>query len=235
MRLSIVTAACLLVSAFLASTLVCSPTSADVIHLLDGKKVDGRVIEYVDQHLRIELTDGKVIIRKITDVERIEFAKPPSDSQPEAIESELKRVIDEAKPLLKTKTRTNAGIAMYLYTSDTDPEIRDNEVGYKCYSGGGYSGSRNVPVNRAFVQQEYGRMGERRIELDPGPPYKIINRHVTIKPGEVVNLGRILLERQEFEGTASIRGTVRDTKGNPIPGVHGFRFATCKIVKFTKT
>ena len=211
----------IIVTSFLfCASLVCSPTAADVIHFGNGKKVDGRVIEYVDQHLRIELPDGKVIIRKITEVERIEFAQPASALEP-VIDAELEKAIKEAKKLLDVPAkRPKAGIAMYLYTEDPDAVIPKNEVSFKFYTGGGYSGSKRVPLHRAFVQREYAReAGEHRIELDPGPPYKIVNKHVTVKPGEVVNLGRILLERQKYEGTASIKGVVRDTKGEPIPGV----------------
>ena len=184
------------------------------------------MVEYVDQHLRIELPDGKVIIRKINEIQRIEFTDPQSaikasvEEDPE-IDAALEKAINEAKKLLeKDKKRPKGGIAMYLYTDDADAVIPDSEVGFKFYTRGGYSGNKKVPLNRAFVQREYVREpGEHRIEFDPGPPYKIVNKHVTVKPGEVTNLGRVLLERQHYEGTASIKGTVRDSEGEPISGV----------------
>ena len=65
------------ISFLVCSLLVCSPTNADVIHLGNGKKIDGRVVEYVDQHLRIELPDGKVIIRKINEQSWRQYADVP--------------------------------------------------------------------------------------------------------------------------------------------------------------
>jgi len=158
MRLTIVAAGFLV-----CASLVCSPTAADVIHLGNGKKVDGRVVEYVDQHLRIELPDGKIIIRKITEIERIEFVDPRSvkeeaEKEHAEIDSKLEKAIGEAKKLLDeqkkppkagVKKRLKAGIAMYLYTDDPDAVIPRNEVGYKFYTRGGYSGLKRVPLRRA--------------------------------------------------------------------------------------
>lgn len=207
-------------------SLVCSPTTADVIHLRDGDPIEGQVTEYVDQHLRIELPDGKVVLRKVTEVERIQFddsraskGSEPAVPSPE-IQKLLEEAIKEAKPSLEAKTRPTGGVAMYLDTKDPDARIPDNEVEYRCYSGGGYSGIRRSPLRKAFVQHESVRAtGVVRIQLDPGPPYKIVNRHVTLKPGEFINLGRVMLEKQDYEGTASIIGTVRDSLGEPLSGV----------------
>ena len=196
------------VSLLFCASLLGSAVDADVIHLRDGGKVAGRVLEYVNQQLRIELPNGKVVIRKLSDVDRIEFGDQPSEREL-AIKAELDEAIKNVAP------STKPGIAVYL---DTEDPHAGNAVDYRCYySGSGYNGTKSVPLRRAFVQLER-RPGERRIELDPGPPYKVVIRDVTFKPGEIVNLGRIMLEKQEYEGTASIQGIVKDSIGNPIQG-----------------
>ena len=205
MRLTIVA-----FSLLVCGSLLRSPVDADLIQLRDSEEVLGRVLEYVNQELRIELPDGKVIIRKLSDVERIEFGEQPTEREL-AIEAELEEAIKNVRPSPK------ASVVMYIDTEDPEAEIAKNEVEYKCYSeGGGYSGGKKVSLRCASVKQE--RPGVRRIELDPGPPYRVFIRHVTLNPSEVVNLGRIVLEKLEYEGTASIQGIVKDTFGNPIPG-----------------
>ena len=212
MRLSI-----FIVGFLLSALLVSLPSSADTIVLRSGEKVEGRLAEYVDQQLRIEMPDGKVITHKMIEVERIEFPETPTAAAL-AIQAKIEKAIEEAKPEIVAQKRPRSGVAMYLDTAEPGAEVADNKVNYKCYRGYGYSGNVSVPLREAFVRREYSRDGDRRIELDPGPPFKVVIRHVTLKEGEVTNLGHILLERQEFEGTASIMGTVRDHNGALIPG-----------------
>lgn len=213
------------------SLLVCNSLLADQIMLVDGSAFQGEVTEYVDQHVRIELPDGKILIRKVTEIERIAFDRPGAETEANGerlspamatIHRALANAIAEAKESLTNKSRPTAVVAMYLDTEDPDAQLPDNEVEYRCYSGGGYSGIHRVPLRQAFARRESVRTtrdGTQRIQIDPGPPYKIVNRHVTLKAGEAVNLGRILLEKEVYEGTASIYGTVRDAFGEPLPGV----------------
>ncbi len=163
------------------------------------------------------MPDGELIIHKMIEVERIEFPETPTAAAL-AIQSKIEKAIEEAKPEIVAQKRAKTGVAMYLDTAEPDAEVPDSKVNYKCYLGYGYSGSVSVPLRKAFVRREYWREGDHRIELDPGPPYKVVIRHVTLKEGEVFDLGRILLERQEYEGTASIMGTVVDNNGAFIPG-----------------
>lgn len=212
MRLSI-----FIVGFLLFAMLVCLPSEADTICLRNGEKVEGRLVEYVDQQLRIEMPDGELIIHKMIEVERIEFPETPTAAAL-AIQSKIEKAIEEAKPGIVAQKRAKSGVAMYLDTAEPDAEIPGNKVNYKCYRNHGYSGNVSVPLRQAFVRRESFREGDYRIELDPGPPFKVFIRHVKLKEGEVFNLGHVLLERQEYEGTASIMGIVCDHNGAFIPG-----------------
>ena len=218
MRLTMVAVCFLVLASHLSSS-----AAADVIHLRDGKQVNGRVLEYVDQQIRIETPDGKVITHKMTDVLRIKFARVSKNTEPAVdmleIDTAIENKIKEVKPSLAAQPGT-ALVVMYMDATGADAKVPNIGVNYKCYFSSGYSGNRQSPVGRAVVQRErVSKSREVRIQLDPGPAYKMVNRHVTLEPGKIVNLGYIKLEKKQFEGTASIRGFVRDAFGKPISGV----------------
>jgi hypothetical protein len=113
-------------------------------------------------------------------------------------------------------------VALYLDTEETESSIAKAE--YRCYSSpgrGGYSGIKKIPYRVPWVTWERLSSNDLRKEIviDPGPPYKNITKIVNLIPGEVTNLGRIVLEKVEAEGTASISGIIKDEDGEPLEGV----------------
>lgn len=129
--------------------------------------------------------------------------------------------------------QNSALIALYLDTKgglDTTviPDYRNGGrdttmlAEYRCYLPyGGYTGGPMIPLGVPWIKWE--RVGPERfrklIVIDPGPPYKNVEKTVTLIPGEVTNLGRIVLEKVKAKGTASIEGTVKDKNGTPLEGV----------------
>lgn len=111
-------------------------------------------------------------------------------------------------------------VALYLDTEDSKDTTTIAE--YRCYNygGGGYSGIQRVPFGTPWTRWEKvsSNKFKKEIVLEPGPPYKKTKRIVTLIPGEVANLGRIVLEKVEADGTASIVGTIRDETGKPLEG-----------------
>lgn len=207
-------------------SLFCSSAVADVmdvIHLRDGNQVKGRVLEYAEQQLRIELPDGKVITHKMTEVARIKFARLSKASEPSAdlleIDTRIEKKVAEAKTLIKRKPRT-AMVVLYLQAEGDDPKLASSDVNYRCYFQAGYSGNRYIQLGKPImIRESASRPRDARIQLDAGPGYKILNRNLTLEPGKVYNLGRIKFEKKKFEGTASIKGFVRDSFGKPLSGV----------------
>jgi len=114
-------------------------------------------------------------------------------------------------------------VALYLDTEKIEDSMAEAE--YRCYNHapgrGGYSGIKSIPYRAPWVTRERLRSNNLRkaIIIDPGPPYKNVTKIVNLIPGEVTNLGRIVLEKVEAEGTASISGTVKDEDGEPLEGV----------------
>ena len=112
-------------------------------------------------------------------------------------------------------------VALYLDTEDSKDTTTIAE--YRCYNygGGGYSGIHRVPLRTPWTRWEKfsSNKFKKEIVIDPGPPYKKTKRIVTLIPGEVANLGRIVLEKAEADGTASIVGTVRDETGKTLEGI----------------
>lgn len=132
------------------------------------------------------------------------------------IEWELNK---EDKGLQKDKVL----VALYLDTEEIENSIAEAE--YRCYSRapgrGGYSGIKRIPYGAPWVTWERLRSDDLRKEIiiDPGPPYKNVTKIVNLIPGEVTNLGRIVLEKVEAEGTASISGIIKDEDGESLEGV----------------
>ncbi len=129
------------------------------------------------------------------------------DQLDEAIELELSKdneTLQEGKVL----------VALYL---DDNGRINDpkKKAEYRCYSGGGYSGIKNVPYGSPWSTWERVRTNDfkKRIVIDPGPPYKTITKLVNLIPGQTTNLGRIVLEKVRASGTASISGVVKSEDG----------------------
>ena len=118
------------------------------------------------------------------------------------------------------KSNDRVLVALYLDTADSKDTTAIAE--YRCYNygGSGYSGINRVPFGTPWTRWEKvsSNRFKKEIVIDPGPPYKKVKRIVTLIPGEVTNLGRIVLEKVEADGTASIAGTIRDVNGKPLEG-----------------
>ncbi len=112
-------------------------------------------------------------------------------------------------------------VALYLDTEEIEGSTKKAE--YRCCSvgRGGCSGFRRIPFGAPWVTWERLRSNDLRKEIviDPGPPYKNVTKIVNLIPGEVTNLGRIVLEKVEAEGTASISGIIKDEDGESLEGV----------------
>jgi hypothetical protein len=112
-------------------------------------------------------------------------------------------------------------VALYLDTEEPDDSLAKAE--YRCYSAdrGGYSGIKSVPFRTPWFTWErvWTNDFKKKIVIDPGPPYKNATIIVNLIPGEVTNLGRIVLEKVKAEGTASISGIVKDETGKLLEGV----------------
>jgi len=135
---------------------------------------------------------------------------------------QLNAVIEwELKEASKSPQKDRVLVALYLDTEEIENSTRKAE--YRCYSvgRGGYSGFKRIPCGTPWLIWERVRTNDfkKRIVIDPGPPYKNITKIVNLIPGEVTNLGRIVLEEVEAEGTASISGVIKDENGEPLEGV----------------
>jgi len=112
-------------------------------------------------------------------------------------------------------------VALFLDTEEIENSTKKAE--YRCYGVGrsGYSGIKRIPYGTPWLIWERVRTNDfgKRIVIDPGPPYKNITKIVNLMPGEVTNLGRIVLEKVKAEGTASISGIIKDEDGQPLEGV----------------
>lgn len=120
------------------------------------------------------------------------------------------------------KKPSGDSVLVALYLDSEDSEDTTTIAEYRCYNygGGGYSGINRIPFGTPWTRWEQVRSNrfKKEIVIDPGPPYKKAKRIVTLIPGEVTNLGRIVLEKIEATGTASIVGTIRDENGEPLEG-----------------
>ncbi len=216
--------ACLALAVWFVSNAV-----ADVIHLTDGRTLRGEVTAYDNGVIRFSAAgnDDRVIALNLVD--RIEFDRPaPTDETtlvippPPAYEEALRRQVEQARKRLDAGRGDSAAIVMYLDTALGEPPIPEGTAEYRCYRGGGYSGIQEVPVGTPWMRFETVRQrddGVRRLVIDPGPPYAAINQGVTLIPGEVTNLGRIVLRRIRTDKTVGLSGYVRDSHQDPIEGV----------------
>ena len=190
---------------FILASLPLTAAAADVIYLTDGRTLRGEITEYVNGVVRFNSAEDKDGVVALSLVSRIEFGRPAEpDNQtltippPPAYEAELQALIKQTEKRLKAEGSNSAAIAMYLDTEAPGEAIPGGAIDYRCYRGAGYSGMQRAPVGAAWAQDEsVGSRddGVRRVEIDPGPPYAIINRTVTLSPGEVTNLGRIALRK----------------------------------------
>ena len=125
--------------------------------------------------------------------------------------------------LNKGSKKPNDSVLVALYLDSKDSKDTTTIAEYRCYNygGGGYSGINRIPFGTPWTRWEQVRSNrfKKEIVIDPGPPYKKAKRIVTLIPGEVTNLGRIVLEKIEATGTASIVGTIRDENGEPLEGI----------------
>ncbi len=138
---------------------------------------------------------------------------------------QLNTVIDwELKRENKSLHKDEVLVALYLDTEESENSTRQAE--YRCYSivggrCGGYSGIKSVSFGTPWLVWERVRPSDfkKNIVIDPGPPYKNVSKIVNLIPGEVTNLGCIVLEKVEAEGTVSISGIIKDEEGVPMEGV----------------
>ena len=141
------------------------------------------------------------------------------------IQKALTAKIEDAKQALaerKDGNHTYAATVLYADTEDPRDLVNEVYVGYTSYaSGAGTYGITHAPFREASMRLEYLRDAavNRRITLDPGPPYEAIEMTVELKADEVTNLGRIVFRKVKANGTADVCGTVRDQDGEPMPDV----------------
>lgn len=133
------------------------------------------------------------------------------------IQKQLEEVIDK-----EIKNQRGALVALYLDAEDIKNVTTEAE--YRCYSRPGervgYSGIKRISYRTPWTTWErVSHSIEKEIVIDPGPPHKNFTKIITLIPGQVTNLGHIVLERVRAEGTASISGIVKDENGNPLEGV----------------
>jgi len=169
---------------------------------------------------------GAIIVVGVYGCKKKEPVKEPikEDTAPtESFDKEsiIRKQIEEviAKEI---KNQRGALVALYLDAEDINNVTTEAE--YRCYSrpgrGGGYSGIRRIPYRTPWTRWERASHSiEKEIVIDPGPPHKNFTKIITLIPGQVTNLGHIVLERVRAEGTASISGIVKDENGNPLEGV----------------
>ena len=136
-------------------------------------------------------------------------------------EQQVSRQLDAAIEWeLKGPQEDKVLVALYLDAEEAEGSTRKAE--YRCYSvgRGGYSGVHRVPLGTPWSRWERVRTNDfkKKIVIDPGPPYKNVTKIVNLIPGEVTNLGRIVLEKVEAEGTASISGIIKGEEGEPLEG-----------------
>ena len=162
---------------------------------------------------------GRACAKEVPAGEPIEqdTATTESSDKDSIIRKQLQEAIDK-----ELKNQQGALVALYLDSGEVDDAASIGE--YRCYSrpgrGGSYSGIRSIPFGTAWtIWERVSQSSKREIVIDPGPPYKTFTTVVTLVPGQVTNLGRIVLEKVKIEGTASICGTIRDENGSPLEGV----------------
>jgi hypothetical protein len=222
-------------------------TLADDIAFKSGQKLQGEVILFLDGIVTIRKSDGTVIRGDISKIESIDFdrlsssSKSPSSSEkakPSGLEaikskavagtsstdsSEIQRQIDARVENVQKSPNPSgeprAIVALYVDTEVPREGLPQGHVEYRCYIWDGWSGSERIPLRQGWARAELvsAANGVRRIQLDPGPPYETFSREVSLKEGEVANLGRIVLKKVKAEGTATISGIVKDVTGNPLP------------------
>ncbi|TWT97705.1 hypothetical protein Pla108_18570 [Botrimarina colliarenosi] len=210
--------------------LLATGATADVIYLADGRTLRGEVTEYVNGVIRLHVVGGDDSVVALNLITRIEFAPavPPDDQTliippPPAYEEVLQALIEKTEERLKQKgadTR-EAAIVLYLDTGLGEPASHPENIDIRCYRGLGYSGGQRATADAPWLHFESVREredGVRRLEIDPGPPYAVINRSVTLVPGKIANLGRIVLQKVKADGTVTLTGYVRDGAGVPVEG-----------------
>jgi hypothetical protein len=141
----------------------------------------------------------------------------------EALE-QIDRIIEwELNKEDEAQQEDEALVALYLDTEEIGDSMKTAE--YRCYSlysvgRGGYSGIKTIPFGAPWSTWEWIRSNDfkREIVINPGPPYKNFTKVINLMPGEVTNLGYIVLEKVEAEESASISGTIKDENGKLLEG-----------------
>lgn len=216
--------ACLCLASLLAAT-----AAGDVIYLAEGKTLTGKVTEIANGVVQFRTARGDERFFAMNLVSQIAFDRPESpDDQtlvvppPPAYEGALSTMVETATQHLQAHHPTSAAVVMYLDTVPGEPPLPEGQAEYRCYRGHGYSGSESAAVGAPWMHVESLRNnddGMRRVQIDAGPPYAIVNRSVHLEPGIVTNLGRIVLPRVPATEAVSLSGYLRDSAGVPIEGV----------------
>lgn len=204
------------------------PDDADAKALsISIKKVESSLAEAKEALRRNELEKASSLCREVLRLsprssEANELLRQISGkTQGEKALKELQELIAIRKGFLHQR-RDSALVALFLDTEDPNDELPRGFALYQCYSidSGGTSGSERVPLRVAWTRFEefVGFTPQKRIEIDAGPPYEAFKQTVILKPGEVANLGHIVLRKVKAEGTAKITGVIKGDTGDVLQG-----------------
>lgn len=178
-----------------------------------GQVMIAQVVHYENGAITIRDETGREITGPIERIERIRFGGGENALFEKRLLAEVERV--KRDELKKTKVRLQEQLKEYpdrrkylekmqtaiiaLYIDTEYPNDRLGAVTTRCYRGTGYSGERRMTRRQPWVKVEtfVPEENARRIELSPKPPYQTKNISVELKPGEVIDLGRVVLEKGE--------------------------------------
>lgn len=151
------------------------------------------------------------------------LAEETTPSREEAVQKMLEAKVREAREEIANDDESAFPPlgTVVVYADTEDPA--DNVEGLQVMVYGKLTEPRGSTTYRLFPFREaYARRYDVAVYhmcFKPDPPYEDVSLDITVKEGEVTNLGRVVFKKAKAEGSASLRGTVTDMYGKPMPGV----------------
>ncbi|MEM1228715.1 MAG: carboxypeptidase regulatory-like domain-containing protein [Planctomycetota bacterium] len=136
-------------------------------------------------------------------------------SLPKTNDQLVKLAIDQLKADQNFEEQ-RAAIVVLVVESDLIETVE-----YRCYRGRGFSGVRRFKTSKPYVtlEREADRSnGVRRIVLDAGPNYELVELDAQISPGEVTDLGVVRLMKVPKGKAFIVRGSVADLERQAVGG-----------------